>query len=52
MMPDLKHAWTGFRTVLSPVDFAEHSCLALKHAEAITRRRFWPIRRIGALGDV
>jgi len=30
--------WCGFRSVLCPVDFSEHSRLALKYAEAVARR--------------
>jgi nucleotide-binding universal stress UspA family protein len=31
-------AWAGFRSVLCPVDFSEHSRLALRYAEAIAAR--------------
>ena len=30
--------WTGFRSVLCPIDFSEHARLALRYAEAIARR--------------
>lgn len=30
--------WAGFRSVLCPVDFSEHSRLALRYAEAVARR--------------
>jgi nucleotide-binding universal stress UspA family protein len=30
--------WTGFRSVLCPVDFSEHSRLALQYAEAVALR--------------
>jgi len=30
--------WAGFRSVLCPIDFSEHSRLALRYAEAVARR--------------
>lgn len=39
MPASTRSTWTGFRSVLCPIDFSEHSRLALRYAEAIASRR-------------
>jgi nucleotide-binding universal stress UspA family protein len=37
-MPRREKPWAGFRSVLCPIDFSEHSRVAVRYAEAIARR--------------
>src|SRR4051812_8248938 len=41
-------SWHGFRSLLCPIDFSEHSRLALRYAEAIASRRNATLRVIYA----
>jgi nucleotide-binding universal stress UspA family protein len=36
--PQRSRRWAGFRSILCPIDFSDHSRLALRYADAIARR--------------